>query len=284
MLFRSEQAILLLNRRGYSSVVTCKNCGYVVKCPSCDITLTYHKTSNTLRCHYCGYGTSLPKRCPECKEDAMKDLGVGTEKIEEELKNYLPKVRVLRMDFDTTSKKGAHEKMIAQFESHEADILLGTQIVAKGLDFQNVTLVGVLNADTSLNVPDFRSSEMTFSLLAQVAGRSGRSSKKGQVYFQTYNPEHYAIVDAKKNDYLSFYKEEMQNRHLMKYPPFYYLVSVKILSKDEQLCYKESLRVKKVLEKYLRPAFICSNMSRLEVRTSTENSVRRLWIYSIWRF
>lgn len=253
---KGEQSILLLNRRGYSSVVTCKNCGYVVKCPSCDITLTYHKTSNTLRCHYCGYGTSLPKRCPECKEDAMKDLGVGTEKIEEELKNYLPKARVLRMDFDTTSKKGAHEKMIAQFESHEADILLGTQIVAKGLDFQNVTLVGVLNADTSLNVPDFRSSEMTFSLLAQVAGRSGRSSKKGQVYFQTYNPEHYAIVDAKKNDYLSFYKEEMQNRHLMKYPPFYYLVSVKILSKDEQLCYKESLRVKKVLEKYLRQTIL----------------------------
>ncbi len=253
---RKEQVILLLNRRGYSSFVTCKNCGYVLKCPFCDITLTYHKSSHMLRCHYCGYGTNLPQICPSCKQKAMKDLGVGTEKIEEELQHYLPNARVLRMDFDTTSKKGAHEKIISLFEKKEADILLGTQIVAKGLDFPDVTLVGVLNADTSLNIPDFRSSETTFCLLSQVAGRSGRSKRRGEVYLQTYNPKHYAIVDAKKNDYLSFYQEEMRNRHLMKYPPFYYLVSVKVLSKDENKCFQEANQVKKVLEKYLKDTIL----------------------------
>ncbi len=248
---RGEQAILLLNRRGYASFITCKNCGAVIKCPTCDITLTYHKSSNNLRCHYCGYGTNLPKECPNCHQNALKDLGVGTERIEEELHTYLPQARVLRMDFDTTNKKGAHAKIITSFANQEADILLGTQIVAKGLDFPNVTLVGVMNADTSLNIPDFRSSEATFSLLAQVAGRSGRSLKKGEVYLQTYNKDHYAIHYAAKNDYLSFYKKEMENRRLMKYPPYYYLACIKILSKDEKLCYRESLKVKKILEKYL---------------------------------
>ena len=176
---KGEQVILLLNRRGYSSFVTCKNCGYTFKCPNCDITLTYHKTSNTLRCHYCGYGTKVYKICPECKEESINDLGVGTEKIEEELNKLFPDSKILRMDFDTTSRKGMHEKMIRAFKNHEYDILLGTQIVSKGLDFDNVTLVGVINADTSLNIPDFRSSENTFSLLAQVAGRAGRSDKEG---------------------------------------------------------------------------------------------------------
>ena len=253
---KKEQAILLLNRRGYSSFVTCKNCGFVLKCPTCDITLTYHKSSHIVRCHYCGYGTTLPKVCPECHEEAIKDLGVGTEKIEEELKSYFPSARILRMDFDTTNKKGSHEKMISLFGNQQADILLGTQIVAKGLDFPNVTLVGVINADTSLNIPDFRSSEATFSLLSQVAGRSGRSIKKGEVYLQTYNPSHYAIRYAASNDYFSFYEQEMKNRYLMKYPPFYYLVNVKILSKDEKLCYQESLKVKNVLHKYLKETTI----------------------------
>ena len=163
---KKEQVILLLNRRGYSSFISCKNCGYTFKCPNCDITLTYHKTSNTLRCHYCGYGTKVYKKCPECNEESITDLGVGTEKIEEELKNIFKDSKVLRMDVDTTSRKGMHEKMITAFKNHEYDILLGTQIVAKGLDFDNVTLVGVINADTSLNIPDFRSSENTFSLLS----------------------------------------------------------------------------------------------------------------------
>lgn len=247
---RGEQVILLLNRRGYSSVLSCKNCGYVMKCPNCDISLTYHKTNNMLRCHYCGYATNYPKVCPECKEEALRDLGVGTEKIEEEVKSLFGNSKVLRMDVDTTSKKNAHQKIIESFAKGEANILIGTQMVAKGLDFPNVTLVGVLNTDTSLMIPDFRSSETTFDLLSQVAGRSGRA-KEGLVVFQTYNKDHYAISCASKHDYLTFYKEEMAIRKMMKYPPYYYLVLVKISGKDENSCLKEAVRCEKVLKKYL---------------------------------
>ncbi len=247
---RGEQVILLLNRRGYSSVLSCKNCGYVMKCPNCDISLTYHKTNNMLRCHYCGYATNYPKVCPECKEEALRDLGVGTEKIEEEVKSLFGNSKVLRMDVDTTSKKNAHQKIIESFAKGEANILIGTQMVAKGLDFPNVTLVGVLNTDTSLMIPDFRSSEATFDLLSQVAGRSGRA-KEGLVVFQTYNKDHYAISCASNHDYLTFYKEEMAIRKMMKYPPYYYLVLVKISGKDENSCLKEAVRCEKVLKKYL---------------------------------
>ena len=185
---RKEQVILLLNRRGYSSFVTCSNCGYVSKCPNCDITLTYHKTSDMERCHYCGYATKRKEVCPECHEKAIEQLGYGTEKIEEELKSLF-NARVIRMDFDTTGTKGAHEKIISAFRNQEYDILLGTQMIAKGLDFANVTLVGVINADTSLMIPNFRSSEYTFDLLSQVSGRSGRGEKKGTVIIQTFNQE-----------------------------------------------------------------------------------------------
>ena len=248
---KSEQVILFLNRRGYSSFVTCKNCGYTFKCPHCDISLTYHKSSNTLRCHYCGYGTKVYDTCPECKEKSINDLGVGTQKIEEELNELFPDARVLRMDFDTTSRKGAHEEMIESFKNHEYDILLGTQIVAKGLDFANVTLVGVINADTSLNIPDFRSSENTFSLLSQVAGRSGRSEKTGEVIIQTFNPEHYAISFAKKHDYLGFYNKEMEMRKILKYPPFYYLCYIKISGKDPNYIFGEANKIKRSLERNL---------------------------------
>lgn len=247
-----EQVILLLNRRGYASFISCKNCGYAIKCPHCDITLTYHKSSNNLRCHYCGYAINLPDECPSCHEHSLSRLGVGTERIEEELQKYLPDARVLRMDIDTTSKKGSHKKMITAFQNHEYDILLGTQIVAKGLDFENVTLVGIINADTSLNIPDFRSSETTFSLLSQVSGRAGRSKKEGEVYLQTFNPTHYAIVHATSHDYIGFYQEEMKIRKILKYPPYYYLVSIGISSKEEQLCYRESLKIAKALSKYLQ--------------------------------
>ena len=248
---KGEQVILFLNRRGYSSFVTCKNCGYTFKCPNCDISLTYHKSSNTLRCHYCGYGTKVYDTCPECKEKSVNDLGVGTQKIEEELSNLFPQARVLRMDFDTTSRKGAHEEMIQSFKNLEYDILLGTQIVAKGLDFANVTLVGVINADTSLNLPDFRSSENTFSLLSQVAGRSGRSEKTGEVIIQTFNPEHYAIQYAKKHDYLGFYNKEMEMRKILKYPPFYYLCYIKISGKDPNYIFGEANKIKRSLERNL---------------------------------
>lgn len=250
-LLKNEQIILLLNRRGYSSFVTCKNCGYTFKCPNCDITLTYHKSSRTLRCHYCGYGTKVYDTCPECHEKSINDLGVGTEKVEEELNKLFPESLILRMDFDTTSRKGMHEKMIKAFKNHEYDILLGTQIVSKGLDFDNVTLVGVINADTSLNIPDFRSSETTFSLLAQVAGRAGRSDKEGEVIIQTFNPEHYAIQYTKKHDYLGFYNREMSIRRELKYPPYYYICYVKISGKDNKYIYEESLKITKLFHNKL---------------------------------
>jgi primosomal protein N' (replication factor Y) len=248
---RKEQVILLLNRRGYSSFVTCKNCGYTFKCPNCDITLTYHKNSNTLRCHYCGYGEKVYKACPSCHEESLSNLGIGTQRVEEELNELFPNARVLRMDYDTTSRKGMHEKMIKSFKNLEYDILLGTQMVAKGLDFSNVTLVGVINADTSLNIPDFRSSENTFALLSQVAGRSGRSEKEGSVIIQTFNPEHYAISITKYHDYLGFYKKEMNIRKQLKYPPYYYLCNIKISGKDANYILGEAEKIKKSLERNL---------------------------------
>ena len=253
---KGEQVILLLNRRGYSSFVTCSNCGKSIKCPNCDITLTYHKSSNILRCHYCGWATKYEVTCPSCHEKSLKDLGVGTEKIEEEINCIFPTVRVLRMDVDTTSRKGAHKKIVDAFSRREADILLGTQMVAKGLDFPNVTLVGVINADTALMLPDFRSSEKTFDLLNQVAGRAGRSEREGKVIFQTFNPDNYAIKYAKENDYNSFYKEEMKNRKLMKYPPYYYLVSLNISSKDSKEALIEAKKCEKVCYKYLDKTII----------------------------
>ncbi len=253
---KKEQIILLLNRRGYSSFISCKNCAHTIKCPNCDITLTYHKNSNILRCHYCGYGTKMVMECPNCHENSMTPLGVGTEKIEEEVHKIFDGAKILRMDIDTTSRKGSHKKMIEAFKNHEYDILLGTQIVAKGLDFPLVTLVGVMNADTSLNIPDFRSSENTFDLLSQVSGRSGRGEKNGSVMIQTFNKEHYAIKYAKSHDYVGFYQEEMVIRKCLKYPPFYYLCYLKISSKDELLAQKESVKIKKALERNLSSMII----------------------------
>ena len=252
----NEQIILLLNRRGYSSFVSCKNCGYTYKCPTCDITLTYHKSSNMLRCHYCGYAEKMYDKCRECGEDALSTLGVGTQKIEEELNKYIPNARILRMDYDTTTGKGQHEKMISAFKNHEYDILLGTQMVSKGLDFPLVTLVGVINADTSLNIPDFRSGENTFSLLCQVSGRSGRSEKSGMVIIQTYNPDHYAISYSSKHDYLGFYKKEMELRRVLKYPPYYYLCNIRISGKDALYIFDEALKIKRSLERNLENVII----------------------------
>lgn len=247
---RKEQVILLLNRRGYSSFVTCSNCGYVSKCPNCDITLTYHKTSDMERCHYCGYATKRKEVCPECHEKAIEQLGYGTEKIEEELKSLF-NARVIRMDLDTTGTKGAHEKIISAFRNQEYDILLGTQMIAKGLDFANVTLVGVINADTSLMIPNFRSSEYTFDLLSQVSGRSGRGEKKGTVIIQTFNQDHYAIKLAKTHDYMAFFKEEMKIRKTLQYPPYCFLVSIKVISKDYNLAQTESNLIAKRLRENL---------------------------------
>lgn len=235
---KKEQVILLLNRRGYASFVTCSNCGHTIKCPHCDITLTYHKSSNTLRCHYCGYGDKMQEVCPKCEEKSMKSLGTGTEKVEEELKKLF-NARIVRMDLDTTVKKGSHESIINDFKDYKYDILLGTQMIAKGLDFSRVTLVGVINADTSLMIPNYRSSEYTFQLLMQTAGRSGRGEKEGRVVIQTFNPEHYAIKFAKEHDYLGFFKKEMSIRRELSYPPYYYLVQIKVIGKNYDIIRNE---------------------------------------------
>lgn len=248
---KHEQIILLLNRRGYSSFITCSNCGYTAKCPHCDITLTYHKTSNTLRCHYCGYADKMNDICPSCGEKAIKTLGTGTEKVEEEIKKVF-NARVVRMDLDTTSKKGSHEKIITAFKNHEYDILLGTQMIAKGLDFSNVTLVGVINADTSLMIPNYRSNEYTFQLLMQTAGRSGRGEKNGSVIIQTFNPEHYAITLASKHDYFDFFKQEMEVRRKLSYPPYYYLIYIKVIGKDYNKISIESNKIASILTRELK--------------------------------
>lgn len=242
VLDRGEQAIILLNRRGYSSTISCRECGYVYKCPNCDITYTYHKSSNNLKCHYCGYSMVLPNKCSICGSDNLKDYGLGTEKLEETL-NSLYKARIVRMDFDTTSKKGQHQKIIDDFGEHKYDILIGTQMIAKGLDFPLVTLVGVVSIDSSLTSPDYRASENTFQLLSQVSGRAGRSENKGEVIVQTFNPDHYAITLAKNHDYIDFYKEEMKIRKMLKYSPYYYMVLVSITSKDYELGFKEANKI-----------------------------------------
>lgn len=247
---KKEQIIILLNRRGYSSMLTCKDCGEVIKCPNCDISLTYHKTSNTLRCHYCGYGTKVQDRCPSCYGRSLTMYGLGTEKLEEELVKKF-NARVVRMDLDTTTSKKAHSKIIKDFLEQKYDILVGTQMIAKGLDFPNVTLVGVINADASLNIPDFRSSEYTYQLLSQVSGRSGRDKKEGIVIIQTLNPEHYSIKYAKDHDYDGFFNYEMRIRKKLGYPPYYYLTLIKILSRDYQLCMKEANKVGEFLRKNL---------------------------------
>ena len=242
VLSKGEQAIILLNRRGYSSTISCKECGYVYKCPNCDITYTYHKSSNNLKCHYCGYSMVLPNKCSICGGDNLKDYGLGTEKLEETL-NSLYKARIVRMDVDTTSKKGQHQKIIDDFGEHKYDILIGTQMIAKGLDFPLVTLVGVVSIDSSLTSPDYRASENTFQLLSQVSGRAGRSENKGEVIVQTFNPDHYAITLAKNHDYIDFYKEEMKIRKMLKYSPYYYMVLVSITSKDYELGFKEANKI-----------------------------------------
>lgn len=253
---KKEQVILLLNRRGYSTILTCKSCGYIDTCPNCDIPLTYHKDSNTMRCHYCGYGSKKLTICPKCKSKEINEYGLGTQKLEEYVKETFPSARVVRMDVDTTSKKGGHEKITTAFENGEYDILLGTQMIAKGLDFPNVTLVGVLNGDASLEIPDFRSSERTFELLNQVAGRAGRSEKCGEVYIQCFNIDHYSILYASKHDYLGFYKKEMQIRSTLGYPPYFNLALVRLSSKNYEELEKEASKASSYLKRELKTTIL----------------------------
>lgn len=229
---RKEQIILFLNRRGFSSFVSCRSCGYVFKCPECDLSMTYHK-NGYLICHYCGRAQREQKVCPECGSKYVKFFGAGTQRVEEEVKKYFPKARVMRMDVDTTRSKDSHENIYNAFKSGEGDILIGTQMVSKGLDFKNVTLVGVLAADISLNIPDYRSSERTYQIITQVAGRAGRGEKKGKVVIQTYTPNSLSLQYAIENNYNDLYNEEIKVRKIMNYPPFSTIFLINSISKDE---------------------------------------------------
>ncbi|TJY43257.1 primosomal protein N' [Cohnella pontilimi] len=223
---KREQTVLLLNRRGYATFVMCRSCGYTCTCPHCDISLTYHRGSQNLRCHYCGYAEAEPKVCPSCQSPHIRFFGTGTQKVEEALAAAFPGIRVIRMDVDTTSEKGSHEKWLTMFRNQEADVLLGTQMVAKGLDFPRVTLVGVLAADAALRLPDFRASERTFQLLTQVAGRAGRHELPGEVVVQTYDPEHISVASVQGHDYGGFVRHELAVRHALGYPPYGRLISL----------------------------------------------------------
>ena len=240
---KNEQVMLLLNKRGYSSYLMCPNCGYVSKCKNCDITLTYHKSSNMNRCHYCGYAENNNELCPNCKKSELKNMGVGTEKVEEEIKEIFKDARIIRMDTDTTSRKGMHEKLINIFYNHEADILIGTQMISKGLDFPLVTLVGVINADTIINIPDFRSNERTYQLLSQVSGRAGRSDLPGKVIIQTFNPDNYSIKLSKSHSYEKFYEEEIKIRKKLYYPPYSFLALIKVGGKDFNTAINEAKKI-----------------------------------------
>ncbi len=255
-LVHKEQVILLLNRRGFSTIITCKDCGYVHKCPNCDIPLTYHKGTNSMRCHYCGYTHYRYQTCPECNGTNLNEYGMGTEKLEQTVQALFKDARILRMDVDTTRTKGSHERLITKFRHHEADILIGTQMISKGLDFPNVTLVGVLNGDASLNIPDFRSSERTFQLLNQVSGRAGRGDKPGQVYIQSFNIDHYSIVLAARHDYESFYAEEMKIRKKLNYPPYTNLLVLRLQGKNLDHIVEEAHKITTFLHKQLKDVSI----------------------------
>ncbi len=245
-LVNNEQVLLLLNKRGYAHNVTCKSCGYTFKCPHCDVPLTYHKNDNTLKCHYCGLSINKSFYCPECGSSYLRSGGFGTQKVEEEINKLFPSAKVVRMDYDSATITKKYQTILDDFGEGKYDILLGTQMIAKGLDFENITLVGVLNADIGLSI-DYRASERTFDLLAQVVGRSGRSSKKGYGIIQTNNVDHYAIKYAAKQDYEGFYNQEMQYRLLRKYPPYRYLTSLILSSKNRELLEKKAYEIKNYL-------------------------------------
>ena len=253
---KKEQVVLMLNRRGYSSFVMCRECGTVDTCPNCDISLTLHMDTKTMNCHYCGFSKEIPHVCPNCQSHSIRYYGTGTQKAYDELAELFSEARILRMDVDTTRKKGSHQALLEQFGNGEADILLGTQMIAKGLDFPNVTLVGVLNADTALNLPDFRSSERTFQLLTQVAGRAGRAEKAGQVLIQSYNPQHYAIRFAKDQDYEGFYAYEMGIRRQLGYPPYYFTIGITLSHKKEEEVLRRAYEVMEILRSGLSDASI----------------------------
>lgn len=250
---RGEQVILFLNRRGYANFVMCRQCGLVLKCPLCDISLTYH-LDGRLHCHYCNYSTKQPAECNNCGGDQIRHFGVGTQQVEVETRRLFPRARILRMDRDTTTRRGSHEAIINSLRDGSTDILIGTQMIAKGFDVPGVTLVGVINADTSLHMPDFRAAERTFQLLTQVAGRAGRGTLTGEVLIQSYTPEHYSIVAAASHDYKGFYRSEMPLRRALGYPPYSHLARLLLTHADEEILIGGALQAKEVIESILKDA------------------------------
>jgi len=248
---RGEQAVLFLNRRGFSTFIMCRECGETLMCPHCDISLTYHQTNRTVRCHYCGYAERVPTICPNCQSPHIRHFGTGTQRVEEELARRFPGIRVIRMDVDTTSRKGAHEELLSRFGEGKADVLLGTQMIAKGLDFPRVTLVGVIAADTMLHLPDFRAAERTFQLLTQVSGRAGRHEKPGKVVIQTYSADHYSIECAATNRDEAFYRQECMIRKQHLYPPYCGLFTILISHTDRMALMKEGERLAWFLRRHL---------------------------------
>ena len=246
-----KQTILFINRRGYSTFVMCRDCGTVIKCPNCNISLTYHSFENKLKCHYCGHEQNIPSSCPECGSKKIKYFGSGTQKVENEIKKLFPEATTIRMDIDTVTKKNSHEEILNKFKNENIDILIGTQMIAKGHHFPNVTLVGVVAADGSLNIGDYRAEERTFQTITQVSGRAGREKDKGKVFIQTYNPDNYAIVCSKENNYKKFYNGELHLRKSLNYPPFCDIILIRVHSKIERkvietanIIYKELLKQK----------------------------------------
>ena len=263
---KGEQVIFLLNRRGFSTVVTCKECGFTHKCPNCDIPLTYHKSGNIMKCHYCDYNVPRLLECPMCHSKNINSLGMGTEKLEELINSTFPLAKTIRMDIDTTRRKNAHKNIIEEFKNEKYNVLVGTQMIAKGLDFPKVTLVVVVNGDASLNIPDFRSAERTYDLLSQVSGRAGRADIPGEVIIQGFNMNHYSIVAAKNNDYLGFYNEEMKIRKVLKYPPYYNLCLIKISGKNYEQVLGEANKISVYLKGHIKDIVLgpsSANMPKL---------------------
>ncbi|MDI3546418.1 MAG: hypothetical protein PWR10_70 [Halanaerobiales bacterium] len=249
-LARDEQVLIFLNRRGYANFILCRECGHVIKCQNCDISLTYHAGANHLRCHYCDFTRKVPKNCPQCGSKYIREFGIGTERVEEELSRIFPGAVIDRMDVDTTTRKGSHRKILAKLERGDTDILVGTQMIAKGHDYPNISVVGVITADTILNIPDFRSAERTFQLLTQVAGRTGRGDKAGKVIIQTYTPGHYSILAASRHDYTGFFQQEIKLREKLFYPPFAWLTNIVVQGYEESSVMVGAQKLGKFLQQY----------------------------------
>jgi primosomal protein N' (replication factor Y) len=246
---KKEQSIILLNRRGYSSFVLCRSCGESVQCPNCDVTLTYHRSERAIICHYCNHREAAPVKCPNCAGKYIYYVGEGTQQIEEQLRKLFPALRIARIDRDTSSRRGAFENSLLDFGKGKIDMLVGTQILAKGHDFPNVTLVGVISVDAGMALPDFRAAERTFQLLTQVAGRAGRGDRPGKVLIQTYHPYHYALRHASAQDYAGFYQEEIRHRQNHTYPPFVALASLLIHGPDLVRVKSDAVELRKELDR-----------------------------------